>query len=259
MRRRGVTLVGLSVVIAATAAQGATAAPAEQNAQTKPTRTPFAVPVPTQAPQADRWTTLVCHFDKAGSFNADFAASRPEAGGCFDAAKTAQPGRFGQSVFIGPEWGLLAYYGRANVNTAMGSADFWIKSAAGKNIWNDGRNHYLLSIHSAGWEAIEPILIKTAANTLMWGYLDSYDDLYARRAQIEIPCAALCADGWHHVFVSWDWRMNRFWLAINGRGYRAKGPPLAWPPPRCARCTWAANATPITCARPPTRSSTSFA
>lgn len=186
----------------------------------------FTTTVPEEAPSKDVWTTLICHFDKPGSFDADVASAKPEAGGCFDACKLGQPGKFGKSVLVEPEWGLLMYYGAANVSTLMGTADFWIKSAAGKNIWADGRNHYLLGIHCANdWIAPELLLVKTERDTLQLGYIASYTSGYPELPQIEIATADIKGDRWHHILVSWDTRTDRLWLAVDGKGQSVKVTP----------------------------------
>ena len=218
MRTRIFALLLALVLMVGTAFGKETAVP-------KPTLTPFATSVPTAAPQPDRWTTLLCHFDKPDSFDADVASGIRQASGCFEACKSGRPGKFGKAAFIGPEWGLLFYHGQANVNSPMGSADFWIKSAEGKNIWKDGRNHYLFGIHSSGWGAPEMLLKKTDRDTLQLEYLKRYRKRHPLLPHIEIPCAALSADEWHHLFISWDRRMGGLWLAIDGKGQCAKVPP----------------------------------
>ena len=217
MRKKSL-LICLAGMLMARAVSG------QQKAPTAREVTPFTVAVPTAAPRPDRWTTLICHFDKPDSFDADFAGLKPRAGGFFEEARAGRPGKFGNAVFIEPEWGLLAYYGRANVNIPMGSADFWIKSAVGRNIWKDGRNHYLLGIHATGWGAPELLLLKTKQDALQLKYIGPYEEPRPLLPRLDVSCAALAADKWHHVFVSWDTRMNAVWLAIDGKGKSAKMP-----------------------------------
>ena len=221
--RNGV-ICSLALAVSATAAFGA------DGVKPKATVARFTTAVPTKAPQPDRWTTLLCHFDKAGTYDADVAVGIREASGCFDACKSGQPGRFGKAAFVGPDWGLLFYHGQANVNFPAGTADFWIKSAKGRNIWKDGGNHYLLGLHAGGWFVPELILRKTARNTIELLYLKDYRRPHPELRRIELPCAKLAADKWHHVMASWDLPNARLSLTVNGKGSQAG----VTPPPKTA-------------------------
>ena len=190
----------------------------EQPGQPPAELTAFTVAVPTEAPQPDRWTTLICRFDRAESFDADYAGGNRVAGGCFDACELGKEGKYGSSVFVDHEWGLLMYQGRANVNSLMGSADFWVKSAPEESIWADGRDHHLLGVHCAGWLAPESLLYHICICRHRFGYFRSDLDEAPPLPEIEIPCADLAADQWHHLLVSWDTQTDRLWLAIDGEG-----------------------------------------
>ena len=118
----------------------------------------------------------------------------------------------------------INFLGKGNMRPAKGTIQFWLRSKPGKNIWNDGLDHWFISARAVGGDLQ---LRKDAENRLRleWGRTDVMD---LRAAQgldpgpevnraLAVPVSDLEPQEWHHLAISWDDRAGLLWLAIDRR------------------------------------------
>ena len=110
--------------------------------------------VPTEAPQRDRHTMLLAHFDDEASWNADYARTDPTEVGVERIVSV--PGRFGKGAVVtdmterksmysaGIQPDRLMYPGLDNLDFQKGILEFWAQSQAKESIWSDGKEHWFV-------------------------------------------------------------------------------------------------------------------
>lgn len=201
--------------------------------------------LPKVAHVRDRHTLLLVSFDDERSNDADYARYDPIASGGFQSKKVK--GKFGRAVAIsgtmhayGPRryaMGRLIYNALVNVNMARGTIEFWIKSAMGKNIWNDGLERELVhtvlnrSPEYCGRPYFNISLKKTKENRLKFSLgvssarymlpipVRGVSEPNPCQGSVSIEVSHLSPQEWHHVLMGWDTSQGgRLWLCVDGDG-----------------------------------------
>jgi len=205
----------------------------------------FTLPQVPQEPHSRNFhTTLLASFDDAQSNNADYAQYRNVASG--GPTETGVQGRFGSGVRVLANRAAVIYPGAGNCNMDKGTAEFWIHSPEGENIWNDDKDYYVLTIFSEhyigypnrpGWslvlrkngatKALE--FVAHAKDTYWYSHINAETLCATTSNRLILPVSSLSPDDWHHVTVSWNRADGgHIWLCIDGEGVTASiDPPLS--------------------------------
>ena len=170
--------------------------------------------------QRDRHSTLVARFDQPGPVQAEYARTAKGASG--KNFKTPVSGKFGSGVELDEVEAQINFMGKGNLRPNKGTIQFWLRSKPGKNIWNDGRDHWFVSARAIGGDLQ---LRKDSQNRLRveWGRTDVMDFRAmsglahgpdANRA-LAVPVSDLKPEEWHHLAFSWDAGSGQLWLAVD--------------------------------------------
>ena len=206
--------------------------------------------VPTEAPQRDRHTMLLAHFDDEASWNADYARTDPTEVGVGQIVSV--PGRFGKGAVVtdvtertsvyeatGVQPDRIMYPGLDNLDFQKGILEFWAQSQAKESIWSDGKEHWfvvlfpersrMLARYGMSTHAI--VLRKTSDDEFELKLMDERFSMYRshesltrtdKGSWLRLPVAKLDPAAWHHILISWDLRgEGRLWLAVDGVGVTA--------------------------------------
>ena len=165
--------------------------------------------------ERDRHTTLLARFD--GRSDADYERDgRGVAGRGYD---TTVAGKHGGGIEIDIPGAQINFVARGNMRAARGTVQFWLKSKPGRNIWSDGKEHWLFSAVALK-RNLE--LWKDSQNRLRlsWGGRpwDGDDEVMG---ELSAPVEGLRANEWHHLAFSWDSEAGQLWLAVN-RKYQSR-------------------------------------
>ena len=191
----------------------------------------FTCPIPSARGRPDATVAFLNHFDRTDSAEAVAAGGDPRVGGMH--WKPCEEGRFGGGILISQPKAYALILGDENAPGDALAMDFWFRSEQGKNIFADGKQHYLVSVlfHSRLYLAEGPIRSRRRTGT--WPYslrviLDSKRkriDLRMRNlltgrvlAPLSLSTQNASAADWHHLLLSWDKKTGRFWLALDGQG-----------------------------------------
>lgn len=207
------------------------AAPAATAGRTKP----FTTQVPEKAAVRDRHTLLLASFDSATSNDADYARHERRAA-TFETKRNVR-GRFGRGVLLsGPPMDkavrqacYVMYDGMSNFVPAQGTAQFWIKSNDGVNLWSDDRTYIILSLVVRSDRFYEKHRGRTLALKKTGKGAQSRLSLLCKTSRrrnpydfvLSAPVSDLKPQAWHHVFLSWDLSHGgAYWLAVDGKGVK---------------------------------------
>ena len=164
----------------------------------------------------DRYTSFIMRFDDAKSFAADFALADPRPQTKFTALGV--PGKYGKAVDCSGTGAYISYQGRSSISAIKATVQFWVRSGPKKNMWKDGRDHFLFSCpHSYG-----PALLKRGKDSRLVLFFPRHSYSKDFNEAVEAPADALAPDAWHHIVVSWDVEQHRSWLAVNGKVFSRK-------------------------------------
>ncbi len=195
---------------------------------------PYSYPVPQQAATRTRHTTFLASFDAPDHADADYCRHDPL--NCGTGYDCDVPGRFGRGVALGALQSSLAFSGYDNYDPQHGTAGFWAKAPAGRNVWADGEYHWMLILYPDS-----PLPYEGRLPCVLFLYRDNHNmlnlDLFTYHLplysfiqwstptpalHLEISTASLSPDDWHHFQVGWEiGPSTRLWLGIDGRGVTA--------------------------------------
>lgn len=200
--------------------------------------------IPQKPHSRDYHTTLLASFDSAQNNDADYARYQNTASG--GPTETSAQGKFGLGVRVLRDRVPIIYPGASNCSMDKGTAEFWIRSPEGENIWNDDGDYYILTIFSEhyigypdrpGWsfvlrkngatKALE--FVAHTKDTYWYSHINAETLCATTSNRLILPVSSLSSDDWHHVTVSWDRASGgQIWLCIDGEGVTiAIKPPLS--------------------------------
>ena len=200
--------------------------PAE--AQRRSATESFTIQVPDKPGAPGPNVTYLNHFDDPASANAVSAKGDPRTGGMY--WKLNQPGRFGKGVLVTHPKAYILLMGEGNASSDDVTIDFWFRSEAGRNIFADGKEHYLITLmfeshlyvaqgpfleHRRRGRAMLTVVLNAKTKRI---YMKIHASGRVLPDLMNLPVKEPKADEWHHVLLSWEKKTGRFWLALDGDG-----------------------------------------
>ena len=188
----------------------------------------FTYTMPDKPGKPDAAVTYLNHFDD-DSGRAVSAKGDPRIGGMH--CKLGSEGRFGKGILISHPKAYLLIMGEDNANTDALTLDFWFRSEDGKDIFSDGKTHYLVSVlfhpwlymkqgpihqHRRGGKRKDEIRIVLKGDKI--GLTLYNGPRVAKERFFTIPTNGAKGDQWRHFLFSWDKKTKRFWLGLDGKG-----------------------------------------
>ena len=199
----------------------------------------FSFPVPRKPGKPSRTVTYLNHLDSASG---DAAAARgdPRMGGMHWSPE--QPGRFGKGVLVSHPKAYMLVMGKGNASSDDVTIDFWLRSETGKDIFTDGKEHYLLTIQfesrihvskgpfeeqrKRGRDKLT-LVLDAKAKRLRLQIAPMLATVPAPYLMAEVSTEGADGRAWHHVALSWKKKPACLWLALDGKG-RMRSIPKGW-------------------------------
>ena len=200
----------------------------------------FRFPVPDKPGRADRTVTYLNHFDDPVSASAAAAKGDARMGGMY--WKLNQPGRFGKGVLVSHPKAYMLIMGKGNASSDDVTIDFWFRSEKGKDIFSDGKEHYLMTVQFesrmyVGKGPFEErrmrgkdkltLILDSRSKRLRLKITPVLATVPSMYLMADLPTEGADGRAWHHVALSWQKSPARFWLALDGKG-RLQTIPKGW-------------------------------
>ena len=191
---------------------------------------PFTIPAPHKPGEPGPNVTYLNHFDDPASAKAVSAKGDPRMGGMY--WKLNQPGRFGKGVLVSHPKAYMLMMGEGNASSDDMTIDFWFRSEKGRDIFSDGKIHYLITLQFESWAHVVQGPFKgrrRRGRDKLWVLLDSKNKLlrldlrpFVRRVApldlLQLSTQRVKGNKWRHLILSWEKKTGRFWLALDGKG-----------------------------------------